>query len=297
MKAVVVKKFGVPDGLHVTELDTPVPNEDEVRVRIRATSVTFGDALLRRMTFPAGPFFRLALRVGKKNALGHEFAGEIETVGENVTRFKIGDRVFGTTGVKGGACAEYICLPEDAAVTTMSTSMSFEEAAVVPVGGNTALYILRQGDIQDGQKVLVYGASGSVGTYAVQLAKYWGAEVTGVCSGPNLDMVKSLGADNVIDYQKEDFTESEETYDVIFDTVRKISSSKAKGLLKENGIFLSSTFSTKESIENLEFLKEIIELGKLRPIIDRRYMLEDIIEAHRYVDTGRKKGNVAITIA
>jgi len=296
MKAVVVKKFGSPEGLQVVELDKPVPNEDEVQVRIHASSVTFGDAMMRRMKFPIGSIFRLAFRVGKENSVGHEFAGEIESVGPNVTKFKVGDKVFGSTGVKGGAYAEYICLREDAAMASMPSMLSFEEAAIVPVGGNTALYILRQGNIKKDQRVLIYGASGSVGTYAVQLAKYWGSEVTGVCSSTNFEMVQSIGADKVIDYQKEDFTQSGEKYDLIFDAVRKISASDCKGNLKETGIFLSVGSSTKESVENLEFLRELIEAGQLKPILDRTYPLDDIVKAHKYVDTGRKKGNVAVTV-
>jgi NADPH:quinone reductase-like Zn-dependent oxidoreductase len=296
MRAVIVKKYGSPDGLQIEEVEMPVPKENEVRIRIRATSVTFGDALMRRMRFPLGSLFRLAFRIGKENAIGHEFAGEIQAVGENVTRFKIGDQVYGSTGNQGGSNAEYICLPEETMITEKPANLSFEEAAVVPVGGNTALHILRQGNIQHGQKVLIYGASGSVGTYAVQLAKYWGAEITGVCSTSNLEMVKSIGADRVIDYTKEDFLQSGEEFDVIFDAVSKTSSSKCRAILKETGIFLSARASTKESVDNLKFLKEIIEAGQLKPVIDRTYSLEEIVEAHRYVDSGRKKGNVAIIV-
>jgi len=297
MKAVVVAKYGAPEGLQLKELDTPIPTENELLIRIHATTVTFGDALLRRMRFPARLVFGLFMGgLGRNKILGHEFAGEVEVVGDLVTLFKPGDQVFGSTGMKGGAHAEYVSVPEDEMVASKPANMTFEEAAAVPVGGNTALHILRKGDIQNGQKVLVYGASGSVGTYAVQLAKYWGAEVTGVCSTANLEWVQELGADKVIDYTRESFTESGETYDVIFDAVRKISSSQCRGLLKENGVFLSAGSSTEQETENLVFLRELIEDGRLKATIDRRYPLEQIAEAHRYVDTGRKKGNVVITV-
>jgi 2-desacetyl-2-hydroxyethyl bacteriochlorophyllide A dehydrogenase len=299
MKAIVCTKSGPPYVLQLREVDKPMPRENEVLVRVHAATVTIGDVILRKLH----PLLFIPLQLfgmKRKRIPGHEFAGEIEVVGKDVKRFKIGDRVFGTTtGLSVGANAEYVCVPEQWSTGVLATkpaNITYEEAAAIPVGGMTALYILRKGSIKRGQKVLIYGASGSVGTFAVQLAKHFGAEVTGVCSTRNVELVKSLGADQVIDYTKDDFTKSGQTYDVIFDAVGKASLSRSKSLLKEEGFFLSIRSSTSEKTEALLFLKELIEARKIRSIIDRCYPLEQTADAHHYVEAGHKKGNVVINV-
>lgn len=300
MKAILSTKHGPPDVLKLTEVEKPAPKENEVLIKVHAATVTQGDLMLRKL-HPLMFLLMQLFGVRRKSIPGHEFAGEIEAVGVNVKRFKAGDQVFGTTtGLSVGANAEYVCLPEawDGGVLAIKPDkISYEEAAALPVGGMTAFYLLKKGNIQPGQKVLIYGASGSVGTYAVQLARYhFGAEVTGVCSTANIELVKSLGADQVIDYTKEDVTQNGQIFNVVFDAVGKLSASQRDNLLKEKGAFLTVQSTTSEENENLNTLKKLVETGKIKAVIDRRFPLEQVAEAHRYVESGRKKGNVVITV-
>ena len=302
MKAIVATQYGGPEVLQLKEVEKPTPKDNEVLIKVHATTVTAADFRMRSFTVPAAVWIpaRLALGITKPRQpiFGSELAGEVEAVGKDVTHFKVGDQVFASTLTENfGGYAEYKSLPEKAMMVIKPANLSFEEAAALPIGATTALRLLRKGNIQRGQKVLIYGASGSVGTYAVQLAKYFGAEVTGVCSTSNLELVKSLGADHVIDYTKEDFSATEERYDVIYDTVAKFPKSQYSKVLAPNGTFVSmAKLDTKENMDNLIFIKELIEKGEIKAVIDRRFPLEQMVEAHRYVDTGRKKGNVVISV-
>jgi len=302
MKAIVATKYGGPEVLQLKEVQKPTPKANEILIKVHATTVTAGDFRMRSFTVP--PLFWLPARITlgftkpKHPIYGMELAGDVEAVGKDATRFAVGDQVFASTLTENfGAYAEYKCLPEEAMVAIKPANITYEEAAALPIGATTALRLLRKGKIQRGQKVLIYGASGSVGTYAIQLAKHVGAEVTGVCSTANLDMVKSMGADHVIDYTKEDFSSREERYEVIFDTVGKFPKSEYSKVLAPNGTYVTiARLDSKESMENLVFIRELIEAGEIEAVIDRCYPIERMVEAHRYVDAGHKRGNVVITV-
>ena len=327
MKAIVCTKYGPPDVLQFKEVEKPTPKDNEVLIRIHAATVTMGDCEMRSLKFSG--LLKVLMRLGigfrgprkRFSILGQELAGEIEAVGNEVKLFKKSDPIFAASGFRFGAYAEYICLPEEGTLAIKPDNITHEESAVVPVGGLEALHFLREANIQKGQTVLISGASGSIGTFAIQLAKYYGAEVTGVGNPKSLEVMKSIGADNVIDYTKEEFNKNGETYDVIFDVIGKSSFSSCIGSLNKNGIYLianpkmvlinrekraakksgkkyisGNKDTTKERTEQLKFLKELIEAGKIKSVIDRRYPLEKTAEAHSYVEKGEKTGNVVITL-
>jgi NADPH:quinone reductase-like Zn-dependent oxidoreductase len=322
MQAIVCTKYGPPEVLELQEVAKPTPRDNEVLVKVYATTVTSGDARVRSFTVPLSFWLpaRLALGLSKprRAILGSVFAGEVEAVGKAVQRFQQGDQVFGSKGNDFGAYAEYLCLPENGPLAIKPANVTYEKAAALPWGGMTALYFLRKGKIHSGQHVLIYGASGSVGAAAVQLASSFGAQVTGVCSTAHVALVKSLGAETVIDYTQEDFSTSGVTYDVIFDAVGKSSLAGCMRSLKKDGIYLQAVAAPALSVrmrwtaltsgktllggtavpkaEDITYLKELVEAGKFKPVIDRCYPLEHLVEAHRYADTGHKQGNVVITV-
>ncbi|QWG43096.1 NAD(P)-dependent alcohol dehydrogenase [Bacillus mycoides] len=301
MKAIICTKYGPPSVLQLHDVKKPLPRQNEVLIKIRATSVTTGDCRMRSFTSPLLFWIPMRLVLGlrkpKNPILGVELAGEIEEIGTDVTQFQKGDSVFALTGIHAGAYAEYTCVHESGLLTLKPNNLTYEEAAVIPFGGTSALHFLRKGHIRKEQQILIYGASGSVGTAAVQLANYFGATVTAVCSNSNFELVQSLGANHVIDYTKEDFTRRAERYDIIFDAVGKIKKSLCQKVLTPNGKYVSvNGMMAKVSKEDMLLLKMLTEEEKLKPVIDKTYPLEEISEAHTYVETGHKKGNVSITL-
>ena len=322
MKAILRKSYGSPDVLQLEEIDKPFVKDNELLIKIHATAATPGDCEIRRFDMPAWIWLPLRLYMGiskpRNPLLGTEVAGVVESVGKHVTQFKVGEHIYATTSMGFGAYAEYICMPENGEIAIKPVNISFEEAAVIPMGAINALHFMRKAKIKAGHKVLVYGAAGNIGTFAIQIAKYLGAEVTAVDSGAKLSMLTSVGADHVIDYTQQDFSQSGENYDVIFDVVGKTSFSRSLKSLNKKGLYIQavptlmlmlkaywvSMTSDKEVIlamaqhkaEDLRYLKELIEAGQIKPSIDKTYTLEQMVEAHRYVESGLKKGHVAITV-
>jgi NADPH:quinone reductase-like Zn-dependent oxidoreductase len=327
MKAIVCVKYGAPEVLKIDELEKPTPKKNEVLIKIHAATVTMGDCEMRGLKFSGIMKFLMRIGIGfrkprkRSSILGQELAGEVESIGNKVTKFKKGDLIFGTTGFRFGAYAEYTCLPEKAAIIKKPDNISYEEAATVPIGGLEAFHYLRKANIQEGQTILIRGASGSIGTFAIQLAKYYGAHVTGVGNLYSLEVMKSIGADKVIDYTQEDFTQNGEKYDILFDIIGKSPFSKFENSIKKNGTYLlanpkltlynrekkkarkkgykyisGNMDENEEMLEQLSFLKELIEEGEIKSVIGKRYPLEEVPEAHRFVEEGMKTGNVVITI-
>lgn len=330
MKAIVMSDYGPPEVLKLEEVNKPDPKDNEILVRVHAVSVNYGDIVARNFknltpgefNMPFLLWFLARIQFGinkpKTTILGSEFAGEVESVGKEVKRFSAGEQVFGYLSQTMGADAEYVCMPEDGEIALKPANMTFEEAAAVPYGAITALNLLRKVNIQSGQQVLINGASGGIGSAAVQLAKSHGAEVTGVCGTPRLDFVKTLGADHVIDYTQEDFTENGETYDLIFDILGKSSFSHCKDSLKPNGVYLLASFKSGDLLQmlwtslfgkkkvicalssensgDLPYIKELIEAGTIKAVIDKRFALENTADAHRYIEGGKKKGHIIITV-